>query len=87
MMVGIVRLVEGTSPGPASGISYTVDVDRDGQIVTIPSVIPLYRPPDTIDTSGFLPGTPVVMAASGPEFSQTVYIIAPTEMPDYGCTQ
>jgi hypothetical protein len=48
---GTIVSVQGTNPGAASGISYTIDVNHMGGIVRYAGVKPAWnRPPDTIDT-------------------------------------
>jgi len=49
---GVIVSVQGTNPGPASGISYTVKLNLpDGTTPTYSGVKPHnYRHPDTIDT-------------------------------------
>ncbi len=54
----IVVSVQGTNPGPASGISYTLDVNHESGIVRYVGVKPANnRPPDTIDTKAVAAGT------------------------------
>lgn len=56
---GVIVSVQGTNPGPASGISYTVTVNLpNGSTATYSGVKPHnYRHPDTIDTVAATPGT------------------------------
>lgn len=65
--VGVVESVQGTNPGPASGISYTVKVSAGGGVASIPGIKPTSRRlPDTFDTVAAPPGTPVeIVSVSG----------------------
>lgn len=59
---GVIRSVQGTSPGPATGITYTVEFSMpSGQTATMANVKPHNsRYPDTIDTVAATVGTAVL---------------------------
>lgn len=60
---GSIVSVQGTNPGPASGISYTIDVNHDGGVVRYAGVKPAWnRPPDTFDTKAAPTGSAVLVA-------------------------
>jgi hypothetical protein len=56
---GVIVSVQGTNPGPASGITYTVTINLpSGTVATFAGVVPHnYRQPDSIDTIAATPGT------------------------------
>jgi hypothetical protein len=47
---GIIDSVQGTNPGPASGITYTIKINTDAGPILIPGVRPCnQRPADDVD--------------------------------------
>jgi hypothetical protein len=71
--------VQGTNPGAASGISYTVDVNFPAGKLQLVGVKPAWsRPPDAIDTRAAAVGTACLVSIVGdlvqafiPEFPDT----------------
>jgi hypothetical protein len=68
---GIIEAIVGTSPGPASGISYDLRVYReDGGEIRLTAVTPSgERFPDEIDTVAAKVGTVVIVAERGGRLS------------------
>lgn len=49
-LLGVIVSVQGTNPGPASGITYTVDVNDANGVSRVVGVVPCEsRPPDAYD--------------------------------------
>ncbi len=81
--LGVITGVNGTNPGPASGITYAVLVNEANGTVTYAGVVPSNsRPPDSIDTRGATLNSGVwVYTLAG----KTHFLIP--EWPDWGtCT-
>lgn len=63
MFAGVVVSVQGTNPGPASGITYTIDVNMANGVVRFTGVKPSWnRPPEAFDTKAASPGTGLLVA-------------------------
>lgn len=63
---GAIVSVQGTNPGAASGISYTIDVNLPSGKVQLVGVKPAWnRPPDTIDTKAAPANTACLVAFVG----------------------
>jgi hypothetical protein len=63
---GIVIAINGTNPGPASGISYNIAVDLEGAEVVFQDMVPFgARLPDDLDTVAAPVGTPIVVSDRG----------------------
>ncbi|MCJ8334300.1 MAG: hypothetical protein MJH10_08685 [Epibacterium sp.] len=59
---GVITAVIGSSPGPASGISYGVSFKREGGTVNVEGVKPVGgRFPDELNTVAAPVGTPVIV--------------------------
>lgn len=79
--LGTITAINGTTPGPASGITYDVAVAIGGgttEVVTAPSVP---RFPDDVEVDGLAVGTPVLFAVFGADVAKSFYWLAPVEMP------
>ena len=60
---GIVVSVQGTNPGAASGITYTIDVNMPDGVMRFTGVKPAWnRPPDTIDTKAAPVNTAILVS-------------------------
>lgn len=67
---GVVVSSNTTTPGPASGITYTVAVNLPDGIVTFANVKPHgSRWPDTINTIPAPAGTPITVWVNGPQIT------------------
>lgn len=76
--IGFVKSVAGTSPGPASGITYTIAVNTPEGVIEWAGVAPdNQRPPDVYDTIAAGVGTACLVYEFGGR--QWIYI---TEYPD-----
>lgn len=73
-----------SASGPASGITYTVALNKGGQVITLTGVKPsTNRPPDSIDTRAARVGTCYDVV----ELTPNGYIHLLQEWPDWGpCT-
>lgn len=82
-LLGVVVSVQGANPGPASGITYTIDVNEQVGVSRVVGVVPCNsRPPDTIDTRAAAVGTGVLVFV----LNQKNYFLI-HEWPDWGtCT-
>ncbi len=58
-IIGRVVAVQGTTPGPAGGISYTIDVQDSGGdgVFRLEDQVPQFRWPDAIDTVALAVGS------------------------------
>ncbi len=81
--LGMITAINGTNPGPASGITYDVAVNEPTGVVTYLKIVPANaRPADTIDTKAAPVNTGVWVYSSG----QKMFFLIP-EFPDWGtCT-
>ena len=77
---GVIDSVQGTNPGRASGITYTVTVNLpNGSTATFSGVKPHnQRYPDTIDTRAATPGTWFTAFDVGGTFQYQIIEIADT---------
>jgi|GEM_PF-4247972 len=76
---GIIVAVNGTTPGPASGITYDVEVDLNGGSFLIKNTEPTHgRFPDELDTVAVPVGSIVTVAERG----GTLYLLPPGETID-----
>lgn len=63
-MLGVIVSVQGTNPGPASGITYTVDVNETNGVSRLAGIVPACgRVPDAIDTKAAAPGSACLVYA------------------------
>jgi hypothetical protein len=71
LILGIITAVNGTTPGPASGITYTIMVSDPATAGTFPmeGQTPYSRWPDELDIVALTPGVPVLGAALGGEIT------------------
>lgn len=71
IILGIITAVNGTSPGPASGITYTIVVSDPATAGAFPmeGQVPYSRWPDELDIVALAPGVPVLGAAIGGEIT------------------
>jgi hypothetical protein len=71
LILGIITAVNGTTPGPASGITYTIMVSDPATAGTFPmeGQTPYSRWPDELDIVALVPGVPVLGAALGGEIT------------------
>lgn len=80
----VVDAINGTTPGPASGITYDLKVNAGaaGGTFLIEGVAPhAPRMPDDIDVDAIPVGRPVLLLGYGSADSRTWYWLAPVEMP------
>jgi hypothetical protein len=71
IILGVITAVNGTTPGPASGITYTIVVSDPATAGTFPmeGQVPYSRWPDELDIVALVPGVPVLGAAIGGEIT------------------
>ena len=71
IILGVITAVNGTTPGPASGITYTIMVSDPATAGTFPmeGQVPYSRWPDELDIVALTPGVPVIGAALGGEIT------------------
>lgn len=63
---GAIVSVQGTNPGAASGISYTIDVNTPEGAIRMVGIKPANnRPPDTIDTKAAAVGSAILVSFVG----------------------
>jgi hypothetical protein len=81
--IGAVLAVNGTTPGPASGITYDVRVDAGGGSV-LPAMKPMTpRYPDSVDVVAIPVGSAVLVVRT-----EGAYYLMTSELPDLGpCTE
>lgn len=80
--IGFVTAIDGTTPGPASGISYTVRINKDGSVLEVPRVVPSNgRLPDEWDVDAFPIGTLVLVIN---ESGRLEFVFCPAERPATG---
>lgn len=73
---GIILAVNGTNPGPASGITYDVEVDLNGGAFRMDGTIPTHgRFPDELNTVAAPVGSIVTVAERG----GSLYLLPPGE--------
>lgn len=82
VLFGGVVSAQGTSPGPASGITYTAIIDsQGGGTFTLAGIVPINRPFGSgLDIRAAAPGSLVEYIVR----NQTVYVKVYGEEPDYG---
>ena len=69
VILGVITASTGTSPGPSSGITYTIAVSDPATagVFSMDGQKPLYRWPDELDIVALVPGLPVIGAMLGGE--------------------
>lgn len=76
---GAIVSVQGTTPGAASGITYTIELNLPWGKLQIPGVKPANsRPPDSIDIKAVPAGTAIQAAVVGGNVQAFIY-----EFPDW----
>lgn len=66
LLEGVILGINGTTPGPASGITYRITVETDGGEVVLDSMVPWgARFPDELNTVAAPVGTPVAVSDRG----------------------
>lgn len=81
---GVIASIQGTNPGPASGISYTIDVHKPGGgTVRVTGAVPMNDRFESIDIRAAKPGTFVLGVLSNAN-----YYFQIIELPaEGGCTE
>ena len=69
VVLGVITASTGTSPGPSSGITYTIAVSDPATagVFSMEGQKPLYRWPDELDIVALAPGLPVIGVMLGGE--------------------
>ena len=79
--LGTVVSAQGTTPGPASAITYTIKVDENGSIIQLTGIVPENRPHGSeIDIRAARPGSLVLVCYRDQRTDFLVF----GEEPDYG---